>query len=425
MHAFHRKALLACLALLVASLVLGIGGYRRSFLEVALLTGAEPGSGQSAWPIRPGVDASAGGASRVAVLDGGRRLRMALTVASGTAYPYAEANLFFLGPDGEPAHVDLTRYDAVSFVATCAPQNTLSLVAPTFEQGLSRQGDPASYRAPSSFFSCSEQGSRIELDLTRMETPQWWFAESGLPLSRQAYRLDRVPKLAIGSTFQSPRDLPLMVDVSAMTLHGRDLRWLAVPGVAVLLAWVGSGLWFFRAHARALHADLHDKLQKDLPIVAYQQLSLELPLEPRRDREKVAILQAMASRYDDADLDLDAVVQAAGVNRNKVNEILKAELGFTFTGYLNKLRLAEAARLLADKGAATVSEIAYTVGYNNVSYFNKLFRQEYGCTPKAFRASLTSAPDTGGTIVSTIRMPHARAGRPTYAGASSCSPSES
>ena len=52
-----------------------------------------------------------------------------------------------------------------------------------------------------------------------------------------------------------------------------------------------------------------------------------------------------------------AVVQAAGVNRNKVNEILKAELGFTFTGYLNKLRLTEAARLLAEKGSATVSEI--------------------------------------------------------------------
>jgi AraC-like DNA-binding protein len=26
------------------------------------------------------------------------------------------------------------------------------------------------------------------------------------------------------------------------------------------------------------------------------------------------------------------------------------------------------------------------VGYANVSYFNKLFKEEYGCTPKAFRA---------------------------------------
>ncbi|AWL03137.1 helix-turn-helix domain-containing protein [Massilia oculi] len=427
MHAFQRRALLAFVGLLMASILLGLAGYRRSFLDVALLSG--PGDGQAAWRVVPGGDASAGGASNVRVLDDGRRLRMALTVASGPAYPYAQANLFFAGADGEPAHADLTRYASISFVATCAPRNTLSLVAPTFEEGLSRRGDPASYRAPASFFSCSEQGSRVELDLTRMETPQWWFAHSGLPLSRQSYSLDQVPKLAIGSTFQTPRDVPLVVDVSSLTLHGRDLRWIFVPATALLLAWAGFGLWLFRAHARALRRELQDKLQKDLPIVAYQQLSLELPLEPRRDREKAAILQALASRYSDAELDLDAVVQAAGVNRNKVNEILKAELGFTFTGYLNKLRLTEAARLLAEKGSATVSEIAHTVGYNNASYFNKLFRQEYGCTPKAFRASLSGAPDavagqdtctdTSGTIASTIRMTHATAGGAAYAGHSS------
>jgi AraC-like DNA-binding protein len=32
-----------------------------------------------------------------------------------------------------------------------------------------------------------------------------------------------------------------------------------------------------------------------------------------------------------------------------------------------------------------VSEIAYLVGYSNVPYFNKLFKEEFGCTPKSFR----------------------------------------
>lgn len=407
MHAFQRKALLACLLLLAASMVLGLYGYRHSFLEAALL----PASGEAArhpWQIRPSAAASAGGHSEVRLLDDGRRLQLALNVASGAAYPYAAANLFFVDRAGQQMHVDLSRYDAVSFVATCAPGNTLSLVAPTFEDKLSRRGDLLTYRSPSSFFSCSEHGSRVELDLTRMETPQWWFAMFGLDLSRQSYRLDQVPKLSIGSTFQTPRDRQVIVDLSGMTLHGRDLRWLFVPGGVILLAWAAFGFWFFRAHAQALAADLHDKLQKDLPIVAYQQLSLE----PHRDREKSAILRAMASRYADAELDLEGVVSEAGVNRNKVNEILKSELGFTFTGYLNKLRLTEAARLLAEKSTATVSEIAYTVGYNNVSYFNKLFKEEYGCTPKAFRAALGSGAQAApghhkpATIASTIRMEH-------------------
>ena len=79
----------------------------------------------------------------------------------------------------------------------------------------------------------------------------------------------------------------------------------------------------------------------------------------------------------------------AGANRNKVNELLKKELGMTFTAYLNKLGLTEAGRLLVEDNGATVSEIAYSVGYGNVPYFNRLFKEEYGCAPKAYRALST------------------------------------
>jgi AraC-like DNA-binding protein len=80
------------------------------------------------------------------------------------------------------------------------------------------------------------------------------------------------------------------------------------------------------------------------------------------------------------------------VNRNKVNDILKAEMGYTFTGYLNKLRLTEASRLLAENNSAGIAEIAYSVGYRNASYFIKLFKEEYQCTPKAFREICKKAP---------------------------------
>lgn len=404
MPAFQRQALCAFLILLALSLVLGVACYRRSFLEAALV----PAPGEWApWQVRPAGAASPGGHSETRMLDDGRRLRVLLHVAGETSIPYAEANLFFVDRAGAPAHVDLTRYTQVAFVATCAPSNTLSLALPTFEDKVSRRGDLLTYRAPTAFFACSEHGSRVELDLTRLETPQWWFAMFGLDLARRDYRLDQVPKLAIGSSFQSPRNVDITVDVSGLRLHGRDLRWVYWPLALAALAWAGYGLWFFRRHAAALTQELQERLQKDLPIVAYQQLTLE----PHRDREKDSVLRAIATRYADAELDLESVVHDTGVNRNKVNEILKAELGYTFSGYLNKLRLTEAARLLADKQTATVSEIAYSVGYNNVSYFNKLFKEEYGCTPKAFRGALGQpaspvAANTDATQASTIRMEH-------------------
>ena len=96
------------------------------------------------------------------------------------------------------------------------------------------------------------------------------------------------------------------------------------------------------------------------------------------------ILQLIADEYTDPGLGLDAVVTKLGISRTKINEILKTEVGFTFSAYLNKLRLSEAARLLSENEEVNVAEIAYSVGYNNASYFNKLFKSEYGCTPKSF-----------------------------------------
>ena len=100
-------------------------------------------------------------------------------------------------------------------------------------------------------------------------------------------------------------------------------------------------------------------------------------------------MKFIATNFTNPEMDLEFVVSSTGTNRNKVNEVLKTELGMTFTSYLNKLRLTEAARLLLEMATATIAEIAYSVGYSNVSYFNKLFKEEYGCTPKSFRALAT------------------------------------
>jgi AraC-like DNA-binding protein len=111
-----------------------------------------------------------------------------------------------------------------------------------------------------------------------------------------------------------------------------------------------------------------------------------LTLEPFKDKEKAAVLRFISTNYTNSELDLEGVVAGTGVNRKKINEFLKIELGMTFSTYLNKLRLTEATRLLTEQADVAIVEIAISVGYANVSYFNRLFKEEYGCTPKEFRA---------------------------------------
>lgn len=62
----------------------------------------------------------------------------------------------------------------------------------------------------------------------------------------------------------------------------------------------------------------------------------------------------------------------------------KQELGVSPTEYLNELRLRRAALLLRTT-ALEVIDVAQECGFENLSYFYRLFRTRYGCPPKAFR----------------------------------------
>lgn len=385
---FYKKALLTLFGLLLISALAAYWCLERTFLHLALLPASDS---DLRWQAVPRTDVYQGGASRVEVSDDSYSLDFELFVSKAAEYPHAALALEFRDAEGNPAQVDLSLYNSLTFQVKCSPTNVLAFTAFTFDEQISQLGDFLTYRSPNTYFSCNQQWRQVELDLTRLEMPQWWLDQFQLDLSMNDYQLSKVPKIQFGSTFQSPPEVASRVQLNELQLNGRDWRYLYLLGIFLLVIWAAFGVWLFRQHSQALIGALRSKIQRDRPLVAYQQLSVE----PQNNRDKDAILRFMATNYAKPELNLDAMVSAIGVSRTKINDTLKAELGFTFTGYLNKLRLTEAARLLTEKSEVSVAEIAYSVGYKNVSYFNKLFKEEYGCTPKIFRSVYQEeAPDS-------------------------------
>ena len=64
--------------------------------------------------------------------------------------------------------------------------------------------------------------------------------------------------------------------------------------------------------------------------------------------------------------------------------IFKKNFSMRFSDYLNMYRLEKAKNLLL-KTDISVTEVAYEVGYDNPSYFTKIFRIQNGVSPKKFR----------------------------------------
>jgi AraC-like DNA-binding protein len=375
MHALYSKALVRLFLLLAVCIIVGYLCVSRSYHRESLFEHED-----ISWQLRNWNNSSDDTTMLNAKVDAAR-LVMEFALSGKAPYPNAATGLYFTDRQGKPTFLDWSRFDKISFEARCFPANTIRIAIATFDDKLSKPGDLLTYRVPAAFINCNQDGGRTVLDLDHLTVPEWWLGMHKLAPSDMGYSLAKVAQLEVGTSNKSQVATPSRVEIAQIELHERKYGYLYFLAAFLVLAWSGFGFWFFRQYAAALANDLHARMQKDLPLVAYQQLALE----PHREKEKTAILKLLATRYADSELDLETVVSETGVNRNKVNDILKAEMGYTFTGYLNKLRLTEASRLLVENANASIAEIAYSVGYKNSSYFNKLFKEEYQCTPKAFR----------------------------------------
>lgn len=76
----------------------------------------------------------------------------------------------------------------------------------------------------------------------------------------------------------------------------------------------------------------------------------------------------------------------AGFSESHFMKYFKQTMGVPFTSYLNSYRLTMAGRLLLQSDD-TILSIASEVGFDNLSYFNRAFKRQYGMTPSAYRSA--------------------------------------
>jgi AraC-like DNA-binding protein len=101
-----------------------------------------------------------------------------------------------------------------------------------------------------------------------------------------------------------------------------------------------------------------------------------------------AILAEIGRRCSDPDFNLDSVARTLGLSRRYVQQLLE-ETGKSFTEHLVERRLERAFAMLSDHRCLhlAIINIAFAVGFSDVSHFNRMFRRRFGETPSGVRAA--------------------------------------
>ncbi|WP_312641027.1 response regulator [Hydrogenoanaerobacterium sp.] len=86
----------------------------------------------------------------------------------------------------------------------------------------------------------------------------------------------------------------------------------------------------------------------------------------------------------DRNISLEEICNTLGVSKNYFCYLFKKETGKNLWAYLTDIRLLRAKELLSTTQDKTYT-IAYQVGYDNPSYFSKIFKKNIGCSPNEYR----------------------------------------
>ena len=139
------------------------------------------------------------------------------------------------------------------------------------------------------------------------------------------------------------------------------------------------------AGTRALFAEVgnRDTLSEKRSLVA--DICRIIVLETRSGAAALVdrMLGYVAARYTTT-IDFEAMAREVGVSYSYMRRLMREHTGRSILEHVHHLRIEEAGRML-DAGGTSISEIARTLGYNNIQSFERFFRKHKGVSAQEYR----------------------------------------
>ena len=105
------------------------------------------------------------------------------------------------------------------------------------------------------------------------------------------------------------------------------------------------------------------------------------------------IVKVINANLNDSSFNVECLTREVGISRAQLHRKMKEITGISTGDFIRNLRLQQAERLIREN-KINITQVAYTVGFNNQSHFSTVFRKYYGMTPSEYAAKYAAtAPD--------------------------------
>ena len=298
---------------------------------------------------------------------------MRYTLKEGASFP----QVFFIIGIGTPEKtLNLSHFDSVSIRIREATNKRILLYIKTFMPGISQPEYDMSHTLRHNQYNLQLHPNRhlYTIKLKDFITAVWWYDmmkvnKFQIPAEsfRKVISFDMIFSQE-GSDYVLNK--PEHIVIENITFHS------PLSVIDYVLPWCaglyGCGWFIFSGISLLKKREARLPQRKPLMVLSY------------REKELLRIREFIEANYYQEKISTHMVYKALGIPPSRIFRLIKEEYNLTFKQLINRMRIEEAKRILKETDLRII-DIALSLGFNNVTYFNNLFKELEGVTPSDYR----------------------------------------
>jgi AraC-like DNA-binding protein len=294
-------------------------------------------------------------------------LAMSFVLKEGFVRPYVGINL----QPKNNSYIDISDYNQVQIVAAGEKITTVVVYLITLNDSSGRDQGRFNELYFCQNIELTPEKKTYKLPINRFKTPDWWYDVNNLspnddypPDWKHVTRINITTGLA--PTVDTRRSLALY-NICFSRNNTGIISSMCFIQLLIILLMAGSSY-------------IKSKPPKELKeiIIRYKPILVDNQKEPPD-----SFLEYINQNFQDCELSLKKISKATGISQRSITDGIAGQFNCNVKTYINGIRINEAKRLLKET-KLHISEIAYKVGFNSPSNFNRVFKNLTAMSPSEF-----------------------------------------
>ena len=313
-------------------------------------------------------DSTAGGNSRIlkkVITDS--IIKLEFQISNKISNPYVGLNV---GPK-ESKTINLEHYNQLTVRLNGNEINGIAIALIT-ENPLKKSDKKNQEILFYHIFKISPGINTYKISLDKFKVPDWWREVNRIEEASTIWpELKNLKAINVSSAFTPNTGKTQSFEIYSLVFSSNNnlliILILALEFLFILFVFIAINIM----------EKMRDK--KHTITITYKAIENTTIESPKSD-----FIEFINNNFQNSELTLDLVSGETGVSQRRITNEIQNQYGFNFKTYINRLRINESKRLLLNK-ELNIGEIAFKVGFNNQSHFNRVFKSELQISPTEYR----------------------------------------